>query len=48
MKRSDITRRPLPDATLSNLEAEEGEYRERDSGHLYFRVKPNGLKDWQF
>jgi len=48
MKRSEITRGPLPDTTLSHLEPEDGEYRERDSGHLYFRVKPNGLKDWQF
>ena len=48
MKRSEITRRPLPDTTLSNLESEKSEYRERDSGHLYFRVKSNGLKDWQF
>lgn len=48
MKRSQIKRRPLADTTLSSLEPEAGVYREHDGGGLYFRVKPNGLKSWEF
>ena len=48
MKRSEIGRRPLSDRVLGNLEPEAGEYRERDSGMLYFRVKPSGNKSWQY
>lgn len=47
MKRSDIKRRPLGDSVLANLEAEEKEYRVKDSDNLYFRVKVNGNKSWQ-
>lgn len=47
MKRSEIKRRPLQDATLSGLEPELKEYREIDSNGLYFRVKPDGNKSWQ-
>lgn len=47
MKRSSIKKRPLSDTTLAGLEPEDREYREADGGGLYFRVKPNGTKDWQ-
>ncbi len=48
MKRSDIKRRPLADTTLSSLEPEAATYRELDGSGLYFRVKPNGQKSWEF
>lgn len=47
MKKTEIKRRPLSDSVLMSLEAEEKEYREKDSENLYFRVKPNGNKSWQ-
>lgn len=48
MKRSEIKRRPLADATLMALEPDAKEYRELDGSGLYFRVKPDGQKSWQF
>lgn len=48
MKRTEIKRRPLADTVLATLEPEAKEYRERDSAGLYFRVKPDGNKSWQF
>lgn len=48
MKRSDIKRRPLSDTTLAGLEPEAKEYREKDGNGLYFRVKPDGTKSWQW
>lgn len=47
MKRTKIKRRPLSDTVLSSLEPEQKEYRERDGGNLYLRVKPDGGKSWQ-
>ncbi|MWJ26720.1 tyrosine-type recombinase/integrase [Halomonas sp. ZH2S] len=46
MKRSQIKRRPLADTVLASLEPESVDYRERDGGGLYFRVKSNGSKSW--
>ena len=48
MKRSEIKRRPLADTALAGLEPESAPYRELDGGGLYFRVKPNGQKSWNF
>jgi len=48
MLRKDIKRRPLADTVLATLEPEAKEYREADNGGLYFRVKPDGSKSWQF
>lgn len=48
MKRSEIKRRPLADTTLAGLEPESTPYRELDGNGLYFRVKPNGQKSWNF
>ena len=48
MKKSEIKRRPLSDSVLAHLESEEKEYRVVDSENLYFRVKPDGNKSWQF
>ncbi|MCV4097216.1 tyrosine-type recombinase/integrase [Pseudomonas aeruginosa] len=48
MKRSEIKRRPLADTTLAGLEPEATPYRELDGAGLYFRVKPNGQKSWNF
>lgn len=48
MKRSDIKRRPLSDTALAGLEPCVKEYRELDGAGLYFRVKPDGQKSWQF
>jgi integrase len=48
MKRSEIKRRPLADTTLTSLEPESAPYRELDGAGLYFRVKPNGQKSWNF
>ncbi|WP_339487831.1 tyrosine-type recombinase/integrase [Pseudomonas sp. EL_65y_Pfl2_R95] len=48
MKRSEIKRRPLSDTALAGLEPDPKEYRELDGSGLYFRVKPDGQKSWQF
>ncbi|UYF80228.1 tyrosine-type recombinase/integrase [Acinetobacter ursingii] len=48
MKRDAIKKRPLSDTVLASLDREDKEYRELDSNNLYFRVKPNGSKSWQF
>jgi integrase len=48
MKRSHIKKRPIADTALATLEPEATEYRELDGNGLYFRVKPNGNKSWQF
>lgn len=48
MKRNEIKRRPLAETVLSSLEPDSREYRELDGGGLYFRVKPDGQKSWQF
>lgn len=48
MKRSEIKRRPLADTVLATLEPDDKEYRELDGSSLYFRVKPNGQKSWQY
>lgn len=48
MKRSEIKRRPLADTALASLEPESTPYRELDGAGLYFRVKPNGQKSWNF
>ncbi|MCY1406268.1 Prophage integrase IntS [compost metagenome] len=48
MKRSEIKRRPLADTALASLEPEGTPYRELDGNGLYFRVKPNGQKSWNF
>ncbi|SNR79246.1 tyrosine-type recombinase/integrase [Pseudomonas segetis] len=48
MKRSEIKRRPLSDTALAGLEPDVKEYRELDGSGLYFRVKPDGQKSWQF
>lgn len=48
MKRSEIKHRPLADTALAGLEPESAPYRELDGGGLYFRVKPNGQKSWNF
>lgn len=48
MKRSEIKRRPLSDTTLSSLEPEAIAYRELDGNGLYFRVKPDRQKSWNF
>jgi len=51
MKRSEIKRRPgavLADTVLTALEPDAKEYRVLDGSNLYFRVKPNGSKSWQF
>ncbi len=47
MKRDAIKKRPLSDTTLANLEAEDKDYREKDSGSLYFLVQKTGKKSWQ-
>lgn len=39
---------PLADTALAGLEPESTPYRELDGGGLYFRVKPNGQKSWNF
>lgn len=48
MHRSEIKRRPLSDTTLASLEPDAKEYRELDGEGLYFRVKPDGQKSWQY
>ena len=48
MHRSEIKRRPLSDTALAGLEPDAKEYRELDGSGLYFRVKPDGQKSWQF
>ena len=48
MKRSEIKRRPMADTVLTGLQPESKEYREHDSNGLYFRVRPDGSKSWQF
>ncbi|MBL4834085.1 MAG: tyrosine-type recombinase/integrase [Pseudomonas sp.] len=48
MKRTAIKRRPLSDTVLASLEPDAKEYRELDGAGLYFRVKPDGQKSWQF
>lgn len=48
MKRTEIKKRPLADTVLASLEPEAKEYRENDGNGLYFRVKPDGSKSWQF
>ncbi len=48
MKRSEIKRRPLADTALASLKPEDTPYRELDGNGLYFRVKPNGQKSWNF
>ncbi|WP_278397423.1 tyrosine-type recombinase/integrase [Acinetobacter venetianus] len=48
MKRAAIKKRPLSDTALANLEPEEKDYRERDTGTLYFLVQKTGKKSWQF
>lgn len=48
MKRTEIKRRPLSDTALAGLEPCVKEYRELDGAGLYFRVKPDGQKSWQF
>lgn len=48
MKRSEIKRRPLSDTALAGLEPDAKEYRELDGNGLYFRVKTDGQKSWQF
>lgn len=48
MKRRDIKKRPMADTTLAGLEPEASVYRELDGSGLYFRVKPNGQKSWEF
>jgi len=47
MKRDAIKKRPLSDTTLANLEPEGKDYRERDTGALYFLVQKTGKKSWQ-
>ncbi|MFX5701126.1 Arm DNA-binding domain-containing protein, partial [Acinetobacter baumannii] len=47
MKRAAIKKRPLSDTILANLEPEEKDYRERDTGQLYFLVQKTGKKSWQ-
>lgn len=47
MKRDAIKRRPLSDTTLASLEPEDKDYRERDTGGLYFVVQKTGKKSWQ-
>ncbi|EFF82163.1 hypothetical protein HMP0015_2350 [Acinetobacter haemolyticus ATCC 19194] len=47
MKRAAIKKRPLSDTVLANLEPEEKDYRERDTGPLYFLVQKTGKKSWQ-
>ncbi|WP_151716643.1 tyrosine-type recombinase/integrase [Acinetobacter sp. TUM15071] len=47
MKRDAIKKRPLSDTTLANLEPEDKDYRERDTGALYFVVQKTGKKSWQ-
>ena len=47
MKRDAIKKRPLSDTTLANLEPEDKDYRERDTGALYFLVQKTGKKSWQ-
>jgi len=47
MKRAAIKKRPLSDTVLANLEPEEKDYRERDTGALYFLVQKTGKKSWQ-
>lgn len=47
MKRDAIRKRPLSDTTLANLEPEDKDYRERDTGGLYFVVQKTGKKSWQ-
>lgn len=48
MKRSEIKKIPLSDTALANLEPESVDYRIRDSGKLYFFVKKDGSKSWQY
>lgn len=43
MKRAAIKKRPLSDTVLANLDPEEKDYRERDTGQLYFLVNNNFL-----
>ncbi|MBJ8421289.1 tyrosine-type recombinase/integrase [Acinetobacter bereziniae] len=47
MKRAAIKKRPLSDTVLANLEPEEKDYRERDTGPLYILVQKTGKKSWQ-
>lgn len=47
MKRAAIKKRPLSDTVLANLEPEQNDYRERDTGPLYFLVQKTGKKSWQ-
>ena len=48
IKEQKIKKRPLSDTTLANLEPENGDYRVKDSGSLYFFVKKDGSKYWQY
>lgn len=48
MKRSEIKSRPLRDTVFSSLEPESVVYRVHDGEKLYFRVKPDGNKSWEF
>ena len=48
VKRSEIKRRPLADTVLEKLRPEDKEFRELDSPGLYFRVKTDGSKSWQY
>ena len=47
MKRNAIKKRPLSDTTLANLEPEDKDYRERDTGGLHIVVQKTGKKSWQ-
>ena len=47
MKRDAIKKIPLSDTTLASLEPEDKDYRERDTGGLYFVVQKTGKKSWQ-
>ena len=48
MLRAEVKKSPMADTVLASLEPEAKEYRENDGNGLYFRVKPDGSKSWQF
>lgn len=48
MLRKDIKKRPLSEKVLQTLEPESLDYRELDGAGLYFLVKKNGTKSWQY
>ncbi len=49
MKRTDLKKKGyLVDTVLTALEVEMKDYRLWDSPNLYFFVKANGSKSWQF